>query len=135
LPPAREGYTLDLTALSRQATRTGKEGMMAAEKKQTDRALIESLGAEKVTYHKGGARLLMGGRTVAYAAETKKGIRLRVMAASLPASLAKGLEVSPIASKGQLSVLVPVGKEAKVRPILEHVAAKQAAAARAEESE
>lgn len=101
---------------------------MAAKKKgPKDRALIESLGADEVTYHVGGARLLVGGRTVAYAAETRKGVRLRVVAASLPASLTKGLEVAHIASKGQLSVLVPAEKAAKVRPILELVAAKLAA--------
>jgi hypothetical protein len=100
---------------------------MAAKKtavKPKDAELIAALGADEVTYHAGGVRLLMGGKTAAYCAETRRGLRLRVIAGSLPAALTRGLEVVPIPSRGQLTVHVPREKAARVRPILEHVAAR-----------
>ena len=104
---------------------------MAKESKeltQDERALVESLGADEVTYHSGGARLLTGEPrvTVAYAAVTKRGVRLRVFAQSLPAALTKGLDVSPIESHHQLSVLVPPEKVGRARAIFEHVARAKA---------
>ena len=102
---------------------------MATEQiKPTNIELVEALGADSVEYHKGGFRLLVGGKTVAYGQELakEKGVRLRVLIESLPATLTKGLKVEPIATKKQLSVWIESTQAAKVRPILDRVVASRA---------
>lgn len=87
-------------------------------------ALLAELGADEVVKHQSDAgRLRIGGKTVSYFAEVKKGLRLRVLTelSSLPASLTKGLETKQ-GAKGATVLVESKAQAAKAKALLARVA-------------
>ncbi len=87
------------------------------------RALVDACGADEAPLHATGGRLVFGGVTASYFAGVRSGLRLRVLAASLPVAAVKGMKVTPLASKANLSVTVTtVAQAQRLAPYLRKIA-------------